>query len=510
MKMLKSRLVACGFALILTLSICLPNALASGAADDSDYHYADEYDDEYDDIYEDDSAREDQSSLDSDKLLPPVSSSTTTRSYTDSTTTAVATSRSTAAPPLWSDEDDVREEYPCPRDCTCEDGTKFLNCSGRSLLEVPTDLPRDVIRLDLSGNNIKAVPVEAFQNCTEVREILLDRNVIEQLDKEVFMKLVRLDVLGLGGNQLSHLAVDTFGEAHGLRRLVLNENPLVVPDEGPFLEQEELEELEMARCNLTELNKDTFSALAALKWLNLAGNEFDEDLSTDVFEPLQNLQRLHVPPLSEDTVRDLCDVVKSIDVVDITTHNVSCFYLASETSYEESIITQRPITPEPKKETTEAPEESRPSKPTKQVKKVVLNENEIDSDEDSAVQGTPAPPSRPSVPSRKSSSTTTTTTAAPTVSGPSSASITHAADDPKEDVKKENTTDHGNQSLLSSISSDTMKQLLMGIIGLGLLILLIGIICRQTGLKNKLCGSKRRPAPTDQVRPAEEVPLNKV
>lgn len=291
----------------------MPNALASGAADDSDYHYADEYDDEYDDIYEDDSAREDQSSLDSDKLLPPVSSSTTTRSYTDSTTTAAATSRSTAAPPLWSDEDDgeyqlcggphwsrllmilpevniigflcpsrcslratVREEYPCPRDCTCEDGTKFLNCSGRSLLEVPTDLPRDVIRLDLSGNNIKAVPVEAFQNCTEVREILLDRNVIEQLDKEVFMKLVQLDVLGLGGNQLSHLAVDTFGEAHGLRRLVLNENPLVVPDEGPFLEQEELEELEMARCNLTELNKDTFSALAALKWLNLAGNEFDE------------------------------------------------------------------------------------------------------------------------------------------------------------------------------------------------------------------------------------------
>lgn len=52
-------------------------------------------------------------------------------------------------------------------------------------------------------------------------------------------------------------------------------------------------------------------------------------------------------------MRDLCDVVKSIDVVDITTHNISCFYLASETSYEESIITQRPITPEPKREPEE-------------------------------------------------------------------------------------------------------------------------------------------------------------
>lgn len=77
-----------------------------------------------------------------------------------------------------------------------------------------------------------------------------------------------------------------------------------------------------------------------------------QDLSTDVFEPLLNLQRLHLPALSEDTVRDLCDVIKSIDVVDITTHNISCFYLASETSYEESIITPRPTTPEPKQEPT--------------------------------------------------------------------------------------------------------------------------------------------------------------
>lgn len=272
---------------------------ANSSADDSDYHYDDEYDDEYDDTYDDGTDQQ----LDSDKLLPPSPPVSSTRSpvvsYTDSPTTAA--SRTTAAPSLWSDEDDgeylllsrllmireeiigflcllttAREEYPCPRQCTCEDGTKFLNCSGRSLLEIPSDLPRDVIRLDLSDNNIKLVPVEAFQNCSEVREILLDRNVIEQLDKEVFLNLVRLDVLGLAGNQLSHLATDTFGDALALRRLVLNENPLVVPDDGPFLEQEELEELEMARCNLTELTKDTFSGLAALKWLNLAGNEFDE------------------------------------------------------------------------------------------------------------------------------------------------------------------------------------------------------------------------------------------
>ncbi|XP_065093669.1 leucine-rich repeat and transmembrane domain-containing protein 2 [Ochlerotatus camptorhynchus] len=503
---MKPRLVACGLALILALSICLPAALAASSDDDSDYHYDDEYDEEYDDNYDDG----DQGSLDSDKSMPA-----STRSPATTTTSTITTTGRTTAAPLWSDEDDVREDYPCPRDCSCEDGTKFLNCSQRSLLEIPTDLPKNVIRLDLSGNNIKRIPVEAFQNCTDVREILLDRNVIEEIDKEVFMNMAHLDVLGLAGNQLSHLATDTFVEAQSLRRLVLSENPLVISDEGPFLEQEDLEELELARCNLTELTRDAFTGMGGLKWLNLAGNEFDEDISTDVFEPLENLQRLNLPPLSEDAVRELCDVVKSIDVVDITTHNISCFYLASETSYEESIITHPPITPEPKREPTEDSDDSIQSKPTKPAKKVIQKENEIDSDQEQS-KSTPAPPPKSILPVRKSTSTsditTTTTNAAPTASGPSSASITHSADDPssKDDVKKETTPEQDNQSLLASISSDTMKQLLMGIIGVALLVLLIGIICRQTGIKNKLCGSKRRPAPTDQVRPAEEVPLNKV
>lgn len=50
------------------------------------------------------------------------------------------------------------------------------------------------------------------------------------------------------------------------------------------------------------------------------------------------------------------------------------------------------------------------------------------------------------------------------------------------------------------------------IIVVALIGLLIGVICRIDcfGVKTRMCRSRRRPAPTDQVRPAEEVPLNKV
>ncbi|XP_055619684.1 uncharacterized protein LOC129764530 isoform X2 [Toxorhynchites rutilus septentrionalis] len=522
--------------LLVVLSICLWTSVVrvKAASTDSDYHYDDEYDDEYDDDGGYDG--EDQSpkvapAADSDKW-----SSNTTITVTTTSTSTTASSRmgKTTAVPIWSAEEEVREDYPCPRGCTCEDGTRFVNCSHRALTELPTDLPRNAIRLDFAGNNIKQVPVEAFQNCTDVRVILLDRNVIEEIVKEVFTELARLDVVSLVGNQITHLTPDTFGEAQSLRKLVLSENPLMIPDDGPFLLQEELEELELVGCNLTELHHETFSGLEGLKSLNLAGNDFGEDLNTDVFEPLVNLQRLHVPFLSEDNVRVLCDVIKSIDVVDITAHNISCFYLASETSYEESIITQRPTTPEPKKEQPKESgdhDASQNTTPKSPGKKVTRKENEIipPKEEESAKPTTIAPTVRPtSMPSRRHTTggstgpaTTPAVTSTPIVTGPSSASITHsggsgeaptAAAGGQDVVKKESTptAQDGEKTMLASISSETMKQLLMGIIGAGILILIIGLICRRTGLKNKLCGSKRRPAPTDQVRPAEEVPLNKV
>ncbi|XP_058465539.1 uncharacterized protein LOC131439039 [Malaya genurostris] len=504
--------LASGLVLILGLSICLQAAAktTSGSRSSSntdDYHYPDEYDDDDDDDYDYNYNYQDQNPkaiADSDKLS---STSSTTSTTTTTTSEAPPVNSKTTADPLWSNEDAAIEIFACPQECSCEDGTQFLNCSQRKLIEIPRDLPHDVIRLDLSRNNIKQIPVDAFQNCTDVREIMLDRNVIEEIDKEVFAGLIRLDLLGLQGNQIAHLTPDTFVGAQSLRRLVLNENPLIVPDDGPLLIQEELEELELARCNFTELNHQTFGGLDGLKSLNLAGNEFDEDLSTDVFEPLVNLQRLHLPPLSEDTVRDLCDVIKSIDVVDITTHNISCFYLASETSYEESIITQRPIAPEPK---TKDPDQDDASSTAKPEKKAITVEKESEPPLVNELQSTTE--STTQLTSRKTTSTSTTTTvttkAPPTVSGPSSASITHST--AEDDVKKESTPEAAAPSMLAAISSETMKHLLMGIIGAGVLILMAGIVCRRTGLKNKFCGSKRRPAPTDQVRPAEEVPLNKV
>ncbi|XP_058117884.1 toll-like receptor 2 type-1 isoform X2 [Anopheles coustani] len=470
--------------------------------------YGDDYDDTYDDEEDDTgglffgSDGGGKHGADSDK-----STSTTTG-------TAKASSTTTGSPPEISfvDMEDQSMEhedgYACPNECSCSEMTKFLNCSHRSLTDIPAGLPGNVLRLDLSHNNLKQLNVEAFQNCTGLQMLLLTGNVIEQFDKELLLKMDRLVLLDLSSNQLAHLDSDSFSEVDkSLRRLHLSNNPIVLPDSGPFLELPELEELYLDSCNLTELPDETFSELRGLALLDLFGNQFDEDMSVDVFEPLNHLMKLRLPTLSESTVRELCDKVPRIDVIDLTVHNISCFYLASDSSFEESILVDVPKTPEPIS-TTKEPTTPRPTRKSQH------NINEIRQEYKSSTSKLQASDSvlqTTTVPTQRNNSSQSG-------SFPSSASITHTGAAPVDDdhavVKTSSTESNGDDgqpaSLLSSISPETMKQLLMAIIGATVLALIVGVICRRTGIKAKLCGTKRRPAPTDQVRPAEEVPLNKV
>uniref|UniRef100_A0A182NT04 LRRNT domain-containing protein n=1 Tax=Anopheles dirus TaxID=7168 RepID=A0A182NT04_9DIPT len=511
---------------VVLLTVLLWTSIAEVQANDDedkgDYEvdmyaddYADTYDEEDDDISGPLPNGPDHARADSDKSGASSSSTTKVTSTTTDSPVPVV---------IFGDLDEHsndQDEYACPGECSCSEGTKHVNCSHRALTEIPTGLPSNVVQLDLSHNNLKRLNVEAFQNCTGLQQLLLAGNVIEQFDKELLLKLDKLDLLDLSSNQLSHLDSDTFSEvSKSLRRLHLSDNPIVLPDSGSFLELPELEQLYLANCNLTELPEETFTNLDGLTRLDLFGNQFDEDMSVETFASLKNLMHLRMPPLSESTVRELCEKVMRIDVVDMTTHNISCFYLASETSFEDSIIVDAPKTPEPVS-TTKEPTTPRPTrKPTKNLNEIFQEYKSSTTSKlqasDLALHTTTAQP-----PAGREQKDERRPNASSQAGSPSSVSIKHTGADGSTivdgdgDVIKTSSTvsEHGaggQQSLLASITPETMKQLLMAIIGVTVLGLIIGLICRRTGIKNKLCGTKRRPAPTDQVRPAEEVPLNKV
>lgn len=60
-----------------------------------------------------------------------------------------------------------------------------------------------------------------------------------------------------------------------------------------------------------------------------------------------NLQKLQTPAIARESVQELCNVLKAIDVIYTKSFNISCFEYTSGSDFEDSIITTRPITANP-------------------------------------------------------------------------------------------------------------------------------------------------------------------
>lgn len=60
-----------------------------------------------------------------------------------------------------------------------------------------------------------------------------------------------------------------------------------------------------------------------------------------------NLQKLQTSAIARESVQELCNVLKAIDVIYTTSFNISCFEYTSGSDFEDSIITTRPITANP-------------------------------------------------------------------------------------------------------------------------------------------------------------------
>ncbi|GAB0095163.1 Leucine-rich repeat [Sergentomyia squamirostris] len=390
-----------------------------------------------------------------------------------------------------TDDDEVEEEdepsgripaQECPLECSCLPDS-FVDCSRRNLTKIPINLPKNTTFLDLSHNFITTIHLDDFGNVTQLREIRLRSNEIESIDKMAFAHLDRLDTLDLSDNHLKHIDPDTLAHSLDVKKVNLSGNPLEIPTDGSLLNAPSLEELDLSGCNISELFVDTFVNLTGLVALNINNNPINEGLSVNVFQPLGNLQHFQSVTLSQENIPELCDNLKAIDEIRFPDFILSCFELASGSTFEESIATHPPSTISPPPTTT-----------------------------------TP-------VVSTTSTSTTTKTTTS-TTPLPENQPKLGTMNTELKNLPEGNLTMSGNDTTEASVvttpaigpevvqmSAETINNILIGIIIIAVVGLAIGVICRRDccGIKTKMCRTRtRRPAPTDQVRPAEEVPLNKI
>ncbi|CAC5423921.1 unnamed protein product [Mytilus coruscus] len=82
-------------------------------------------------------------------------------------------------------------------------GEKEADCTYQGFTSVPTNLPPDLKKLDLSSNRLTRLGANSFHRYKYPAHLLLDNNIISYLDAKAFIGLTLLRQLSMVRNQLS-------------------------------------------------------------------------------------------------------------------------------------------------------------------------------------------------------------------------------------------------------------------------------------------------------------------
>ncbi|KAM4615515.1 leucine-rich repeat-containing protein 17 [Polymixia lowei] len=103
----------------------------------------------------------------------------------------------------------------------------LLDCSSRDLKNIPSDLPSDIVKLDLSGNRITRLNPKLFLFAKNLKLLNLSGNTLDRIDTAAFAGLLYLRELDLSNNSLHNFQYGVLEDLYFLRRLSLDNNPWI-------------------------------------------------------------------------------------------------------------------------------------------------------------------------------------------------------------------------------------------------------------------------------------------
>ncbi|XP_078541730.1 podocan-like protein 1 isoform X2 [Lissotriton helveticus] len=152
-------------------------------------------------------------------------------------------------------------------------GSEYINTlilSNNHLSQVPSNMPRSLIRLHLQYNRISRIPKGSLSSQSELREIYLQNNILSSdgLDSATFSKLKGLEYLDLSSNQLTEI-------------------PSGLPPNIVILH--------LGKNLITTIPKSVVSGIRNLEYLLLQNNRLKAGgVHGDAFLNLRNLHTLHL------------------------------------------------------------------------------------------------------------------------------------------------------------------------------------------------------------------------
>ncbi|KAJ0012447.1 hypothetical protein NQD34_016781 [Periophthalmus magnuspinnatus] len=102
-----------------------------------------------------------------------------------------------------------------------------LDCSLKDLKNVPSDLPSDIVKMDLSRNSIRTLRPKQFLLSKDLKLLNLSSNSLQKIDTAAFAGLLYLRELDLSNNSLQYFQYGVLEDLYFLRTLSLGYNPWI-------------------------------------------------------------------------------------------------------------------------------------------------------------------------------------------------------------------------------------------------------------------------------------------
>lgn len=103
----------------------------------------------------------------------------------------------------------------------------LLDCSHKDLNHIPSDLPSDIVKMDLSSNIIKHLRPKQFLLSKDLKQLNLSSNSLDHIDPAAFAGLLYLRELDLSNNSLQYFPYGVLEDLYFLRKLSLENNPWI-------------------------------------------------------------------------------------------------------------------------------------------------------------------------------------------------------------------------------------------------------------------------------------------
>nr|AGJ51091.1 variable lymphocyte receptor C [Petromyzon marinus] len=172
--------------------------------------------------------------------------------------------------------------------CICSSATdsspETVDCSSKTLADVPTGIPASTEKLQLDFNQLASIDAKAFQGLPHLTFLSITNNPqLQSLPVGVFDQLENLQDLRLGENQLKSLPPRVFDRLTKLTYLSLSENQLQRIPEGAFDKLTKLETLHLQTNKLQSVPDGVFDSLEAMDRITLENNPWDCECASIIY-----------------------------------------------------------------------------------------------------------------------------------------------------------------------------------------------------------------------------------